>query len=222
MCSHIPLKERTQIRKVMLQKWRHKKNGSTVFILSSPKTKRDLFCEQKDWWHENSRAQKWISEDVNLRTITDTLPWYKFSPLNGIRVKPTLHRRRRRIYENLQKPSPVKNYHGIIEQLHFIDQRQAELQNELHVEQKKRHQPYYCNLDRMISGGRILWNVILVCEMILADGKSRKERRFGNPSRTCFVRGENLGRRKSDGWNWRIEKLDASEIFPEDTIRKKS
>ena len=25
MCSHIPLKERTQIRKVMLQKWRHKK-----------------------------------------------------------------------------------------------------------------------------------------------------------------------------------------------------
>ena len=45
-CSHIPLKERTQIRKVMLQKWRHK-NGSTVFMLYSAKTKRDLFCEQK-------------------------------------------------------------------------------------------------------------------------------------------------------------------------------
>ena len=69
--------------------------------------------------------------DVNLRTITDTLPWYKFSPLNGIRVKPKLHRRRRRIYENSynrrrsQKlfiqtiyenlASIVKNYHAIIE-----------------------------------------------------------------------------------------------------------
>ena len=50
----------------------------------------------------------------------------------------------------------VNNYHGIIVQLHFIDQRQAELQNELYVEQKKRHQPYDCNLDRMVSGRRIL------------------------------------------------------------------
>ena len=38
----------------------------------------------------------------------------------------------RTIYQNLA--SVVKNYHGIIEQLHFIDQRQAELQNELYVE----------------------------------------------------------------------------------------
>ena len=37
MCSHIHLKETPQIRKVMLQKWRHK-NGSTVSILTSPKT----------------------------------------------------------------------------------------------------------------------------------------------------------------------------------------
>ena len=37
MCSHIPLKEKSQIRKVTLQKWRHK-NGSTVFILNSLKT----------------------------------------------------------------------------------------------------------------------------------------------------------------------------------------
>ena len=28
MCSHIPVKERTQIRKAMLQKWRHKWNQS--------------------------------------------------------------------------------------------------------------------------------------------------------------------------------------------------
>ena len=30
--------------------------------------------------------------------------------------------------------SSMKNYHGIIEQLHLIDQRQAKLQNELYVE----------------------------------------------------------------------------------------
>ena len=36
------------------------------------------------------------------------------------------------IYENLA--SIVKNYHGIIGQLHLIDERQTELQNELYVE----------------------------------------------------------------------------------------
>ena len=43
------LKERSQIRKVKkvkLQKWRHK-NGSTVFMLISAKNTRDLFCDQK-------------------------------------------------------------------------------------------------------------------------------------------------------------------------------
>ena len=39
MCSHIPLKERTQIRKVMLQKWGHRK-GSTVFWLTSTKDRK--------------------------------------------------------------------------------------------------------------------------------------------------------------------------------------
>ena len=70
---------------------------------------------------------------------------------------------RRTIYLNLA--SRLKNYHGIIEQLHLIAQKQTELQNELYVEQKKRRQPYYCNLDRMMSGTRILWNAIAVCEM---------------------------------------------------------
>ena len=77
----------------------------------------------------------------------------------------------------------MKNYHRIIEQLHFINQRQAELQNELYVEQKReRHQPYYCNLDRMISGSRILWHAFTICRWprpLLADGKSQNERRFG-------------------------------------------
>ena len=114
---------------------------------------------------------------MNFGTITDTLSWLKFSPLDGIRVKPKLHRRRRRIYEssysrrNSQKvfmrtiywnlASIVKNNHGIIERPLLVAQKQAESQNELHVEQKKRHQPSYWNLDRMISGSRILWMLLL-------------------------------------------------------------
>ena len=100
------------------------------------------------------RAEKYgdliTTKDVNLGTISDTLPWYKFSPHSAVRVKPKHHKRQRRIQESSysrrsnQKiftrsiykilASIVKNHHGIIEQLHFIDQRQAELQNELYVE----------------------------------------------------------------------------------------
>ena len=40
------------------------------------------------------------TKDVNLRTITDTLSWHKFSPLSGIRVKPKLQKRWRRICES--------------------------------------------------------------------------------------------------------------------------
>ena len=51
------------------------------------------------------------------------------------------------IYENLA--SLVKNYHGIITSL----LRNKKFQNELYVEYKKGHHQYYCNLDRMKSGG---------------------------------------------------------------------
>ena len=65
-----------------------------------------------------------------------------------------------RIWESI-----VKNYHGIIEQLHLIDQRQAELHDELHVEQKKGHQPYYCNWDWMKNGNKIPRNAVAIFEM---------------------------------------------------------
>ena len=78
MCSHIPLKERTQIRKVMLQKWRHT-NGSTEVMLISAKTKIDLFCEQTSMVTWKQQSTKVSTKDVIFGTITDTLPWYKFS-----------------------------------------------------------------------------------------------------------------------------------------------
>ena len=74
-------------------------------MLTSAKTKWDLFCEQKSIVIWKQQSTKSSTKDVNLGTITDTLSWYQFSPLIGIRVKPKLHRRWRTIYESLQKPS---------------------------------------------------------------------------------------------------------------------
>ena len=59
--SHILLKERKQIRKM--------------------KTKGDLFCEQKSMVTKQQQSTMPSTEDVNIGTITDTLLWYKFSPL---------------------------------------------------------------------------------------------------------------------------------------------
>ena len=55
MCSHIPLKEWTQIRKVTLRMWTYK-NGSIVFMLTFAKTKRDLFWAQTSMviWQQQS------------------------------------------------------------------------------------------------------------------------------------------------------------------------
>ena len=64
MC--IPLKERTQIWKVILQKWRHK-NGSTVFMLTSAKTKRELFCEQKKKGDLTTAEHKVLNEGRESR-----------------------------------------------------------------------------------------------------------------------------------------------------------
>ena len=64
------------------------------------KNKRDVFCERKSMVTWQQQSTKSSTNDVNLGTITDTLSWYKFSPLSAIRVKPKLHRRGRRIYDS--------------------------------------------------------------------------------------------------------------------------
>ena len=68
----------------------------------------------------------------------------------------------------------------------------------------------------MISGDWILWNVSAVCERTKTSwqtGNLKMNEDLENPSRTCFVCREILGRRYSDCWVWRIEKLDASEKY---------
>ena len=101
--------------------------------------KRSILRAEKYGDLDNNRAQNpQRRKDVNLGTITDTLPWYKFSPLSGRRIYESFQSRRRSrksfvrtIYQNLARF--VKNYHGIIEQLHLINQRQPKLQDELYV-----------------------------------------------------------------------------------------
>ena len=70
----------------------------------------------------------------------------------------------------------------------------------------------------MISGDRIPWNAITICEMTKTSwqmGNLKMNEDLANPSGTCFVRGWNLGRKifwlpKLKNW----KKLEASEIYP--------
>ena len=69
-----------------------------------PRNPEDLLYDQKNMmtWQQSAES---LAKDMNFETITGTVSWYNFSSLSGICVKPILHRRRRRIYESLQKPS---------------------------------------------------------------------------------------------------------------------
>ena len=98
MCSHISVKEWTQIRKAMLQKVELQKTGAQ-YSYSLPQIPKEIyFSNRRDWWLENSRAQKRISEQspVRCRGIRS------HNSVDTTRVKPELHRRRRRIYESFQ------------------------------------------------------------------------------------------------------------------------
>ena len=180
------------------------KTEAQCSCLLPQKPKEIHSASRNEWWLDNSRAQN----HQRRMWITDTLSWYKFSPFSGIRVKPKLHRRRRRNFQcsysrrRSQKlftrticynlASIVENYHGIIEQLQFIDQKQAELQNELYVESKKRHQPYYCKLDPMISGGGFYGMLLLSARWprkdLLTNGKSNWTKIWGIlPGRALFA-----------------------------------
>ena len=67
----------------------------------------------------------------------------------------------------------------------------------------------------MTSGSRILWNAVAICEMTETSwqtGNLKMNEDLVNPSRTCFVRGWNLGRRYSDCWDWKIGKVGCFRV----------
>ena len=170
MCSHILLKERTQNQQVMHQKSGDTKTEAKCSCLLQQKKKKRKFCELKSvvTWQQQS-TQGLQRRTWNLGTITDTQSRYRFSPLDGIRVEPKLHRRRRIIFKRLQKPShegktySYKQFIRMWQALYRIIMESSinytssitDKQNcrtNRTSSKRERHQPYYCNLDRMISG----------------------------------------------------------------------
>ena len=90
---------------------------------------------------------------------------HKFSPPSGIRVKPKLHRRRRRIYSAVAEAKSCSY-------VQFF---------RLHVEQKKRHRSIVQSGsdDKKWSDSMEYYCYLRDDQDLLADGKSQNERRFG-------------------------------------------
>ena len=155
-------------------------------------------------WQQQSTKSS--TKDVNLGTITDTLSRYKFSPLSGIRVKPKLHRRRRRIYESSYSRRRTQklfirtfllefgkyceefSWHHRTTTLHKRrDNRNC--RTSCTSNEKKRHQPYYCKQGRMISSSGIPWNAVAICERT----ENQNERRFGESFQDMLCSREEFG-----------------------------
>ena len=131
----------------------------------------------RDWWLENSRTQKRLSEQSPIHcrgteshhSVDITSEKQKFTgdgeEFYGSFLEPS--QKPKDIYtdNSLEFGKSCEEYHGIIEHPLLFDQKQTELQNEPYDEKKREHQPYYCNLDWMKSGGQIQWNAITICRM---------------------------------------------------------
>ena len=108
MCSQIPLKEWTQIRKVTL----HTKTEAQYSCLLPQIPKEIYSTNRREWWHDHSGAQNpqrrmWISEQSPVR-------WRGTRSHHSVditRVKTELHRRRRRIFmEVFRAVAEAKSY----------------------------------------------------------------------------------------------------------------
>ena len=170
MCSHIPLKERIQIRKATLQKWRYKKRKHSVHAYFRKKQKRSILWSEKYGLDLTTvESTKSSAKDVNLGTITDTLSWYECSPPSGIRVTETVAEARsqkllirtiRIIWQALWRIIMVssKNY-------------TSSLGNERNCRTSctsSKRRDIRCMIAiwiGWISGGWILLNAVAVCEM---------------------------------------------------------
>ena len=70
------------------KKWKH-----GVHALHTQKNQKRSILRSEKYGDLTTNSS---AKDVNLGTITETLSWWKFSPLSGILFKPKLHRRRTR------------------------------------------------------------------------------------------------------------------------------
>ena len=119
MCPHIPVEERTQIRKVMLQSGDTRMEAQYLYSLpqipklrhllenrnnecSLQKTRWGIYsANRKVWCLDNSRAQHpqrrtWISEQSPIRCCSSR----SHHSVDIIHVETKIRRRRRRVYES--------------------------------------------------------------------------------------------------------------------------
>ena len=141
-------------------------------------------------------------ERKNCFSVTDTQSWWKsWSPngYNHTRVQLNLHRRRKRVHESFSTrrkiekslvftilwnlANLVKNYFGIFLQVRFTVLRQIVLLRERCAKLRKELHQYCCNQAWTKNGKRVPCNVTVICEMskTFSNGKTRHERRFGEP-----------------------------------------
>ena len=193
MCSHISLKEKNSCFKSGETKNRKHCVHAHLF-LHKPK---EIFSASKSMVTRQQQSTKSSMKDVNLGTITDTL-WYKFSPLSGIRAKPKLHRRRRRIYESFQ--SRRRSHTANLSKFgkHCEELPWESSSNYTSSIRDKRNCRTSCTSSRrgdisriiatsigfLSSVGRILWNAVAICEMTKTfwqTGHLKMNEDLGNP-----------------------------------------
>ena len=171
-------------------------------------------------WQQQSTKSS--AKDVNLGTITDTLSWYEFSPLNGIRVKPKLHRRRRRIYE--RSHSRCRSQKLIHTYNLFLFGKYCEELSWNHRTTTLHRSETSGNAERAQSGSDDKWwsdSMKCCCYLrddqdFLAEWKSQNERRFEEFFQDVLCSRGEFGKKIFclTAEIEELEKLDASETYP--------
>ena len=245
-------------------RWRFKsgdtKNGSTVLMLTSANTERDLFHEQKRLVTWQQWSTKSSTKDVNLGTITSSLPWYKVSPFSG--YYPCENRTSQETEKNFygsfqsrrrsQKLSYGRLWRIIMEAIsHRLETWNCRtsctsstrrdisvlLQSGLNEEwwsDSMKCFYYLQNVQNLLANGKSqiwtkIWGIIQRTNCTIwrtgwiSPRTPRKikqefinlERKFSQGIVIGFALfpGENLGRRYSNYWGWRIWKFGVIEIF---------
>ena len=202
------------------------KNGSIVFMLTSAKTKRDLIWAQKSMvtWQQQSTI---LSEGCESRNnhryavvvqvlATQWNPW-------KTKTSQETENNLRKFPKPSQKPKVIRTYKLLEFGKYYEELSCNHRTTTLHRSERsgiaeravRRIKEEISAVllqsgSRMISGGWIPWNAVAICGMTKTSwqtGNLKMNEDLGNPFRTCFVRGVNLGRRYSGCWDRRIGKV---------------
>ena len=193
-------------------------------MLTSAKTTRDLFCAQKSMvtWQQQSTILSEGCESRNNHRYAVVVQVLA-SQWNPCKTKTSQETENnlRKFQKPSQKPKVIHTYNLLEFGKYWEELSCNHRTTTLHRSERdgiaeravRRIKEEMSAVllqsgSRMISGGWILWNAI--CGMTKTSwqtGNLKMNEDLGNPYRTCFVRGRNLGRRYSDCWDRRIGKV---------------